>query len=185
MKTTRLTGDSLAPVINFRRNLSRLGSLAWTQLYVIPTHIQSILFQYGVCLFLVFILEASASIAAFVMQSQVREMLIRTMNDSLAQYETNDYIRTGVDFMQGGLECCGVDGPRDWIKYIEQTNATTSNGEEKIDVPSSCCGLFDPYDIKECERQYENGCLGRMDFIISQSTMLIATGATTVAFVQV
>lgn len=141
--------------------------------------------QYGVCLFLVFILEASASIAAFVMQSQVREMLIRTMNDSLAQYETNDYIRTGVDFMQGGLECCGVDGPRDWIKYIEQTNATTSNGEEKIDVPSSCCGLFDPYDINNCERQYENGCLGRMDFIISQSTMLIATGATTVAFVQV
>ncbi|XP_005181579.2 23 kDa integral membrane protein [Musca domestica] len=134
---------------------------------------------YGVCLFLVFILEVSASIAAFVMQGQVREMLVRTMNESLANYESNEYIQAGVDFMQSGLECCGVDGPRDWINFIQQSNST----DNRIDVPLSCCGMYS-YDLESCEKQYENGCFGRMDFIISQSTMLIATGATTVAFVQ-
>ncbi|TMW43620.1 hypothetical protein DOY81_011300 [Sarcophaga bullata] len=114
---------------------------------------------YGVCLFLVFILEVSASIAAFVMQGQV----------------------PGVDFMQSGLECCGVDGPKDWIRFMNQTN---NNIDRDITVPYSCCGRFSLDDVTKCEYQYENGCYGRMDFIISQSTMLIATGATTVAFVQ-
>ncbi|XP_075149694.1 tetraspanin 29Fb [Haematobia irritans] len=139
---------------------------------------------YGVCLFMVFILEISASIAAFVMQGQVREMLIRTMNESLVNYQTNEYIKTGVDFMQGGLECCGVNGPNDWINHYPQTNVSESNGVVEINVPNSCCGLFNVYNFDQCDKQYENGCLGRMDFIISQSTMLIATGATTVAFVQ-
>lgn len=52
------------------------------------------------CLFLVFILEVSAAIAAFVMQSQVRGMLIRTMNQALAEYEHDPYVESGVDFMQ-------------------------------------------------------------------------------------
>ncbi|XP_061387782.1 tetraspanin-6 [Musca vetustissima] len=139
---------------------------------------------YGVCLFMVFILEVSASIAAFVMQGQVREMLVRTMNDSLANYEKNEYIQAGVDFMQSGLECCGVDGPRDWVNFIEQPNNTVNGQANRINVPDSCCGLFNAYDPRECDKQYDTGCFGRMDFIISQSTMLIATGATTVAFVQ-
>lgn len=142
--------------------------------------LSSLTVKYGVCLFLVFILEVSASIAAFVMQGQVREMLVRTMNESLANYESNEYIQAGVDFMQSGLECCGVHGPRDWINFIQQSNST----DNRIDVPLSCCGMYS-YDLESCEKQYENGCFGRMDFIISQSTMLIATGATTVAFVQV
>lgn len=133
---------------------------------------------------MVFILEASASIAAFVMQGQVREMLIRTMNQSLADYNSNEYIKSGVDYMQGGLECCGVDGPGDWLKYMNQSSIAGS-GENKVLVPESCCGRFDLYEIGKCELEYDSGCLGRMDFIISQSTMLIATGATTVAFVQV
>uniref|UniRef100_A0A1B0B299 Tetraspanin n=1 Tax=Glossina palpalis gambiensis TaxID=67801 RepID=A0A1B0B299_9MUSC len=135
---------------------------------------------YGLCLFIVFILEVSASLAAFIMQGQVREMLIRTMNESLAEYEDNPYIQGGVDFMQSGLECCGVNAPDDWSNYWKPN---TGNSEE-IPVPPSCCGSFSPNNLMHCEMMYESGCLERMDFIISQSTMLIATGATTVAFVQ-
>ncbi|KAM8714698.1 hypothetical protein ACLKA7_001108 [Drosophila subpalustris] len=58
---------------------------------------------YGVCLFLVFILEVSAAIAAFVMQSQVRDMLMRTMNQALADYETDNNVAAAVDFMQSGV----------------------------------------------------------------------------------
>uniref|UniRef100_A0A1A9W2K0 Tetraspanin n=1 Tax=Glossina brevipalpis TaxID=37001 RepID=A0A1A9W2K0_9MUSC len=141
---------------------------------------------YGVCLFIVFILEVSASLAAFIMQGQVREMLIRTMNESLIEYEDNQYIQAGVDFMQSGLECCGVNSPADWNEHWPQNinKNEPSYNNEVMPVPPSCCASFSPNDLMRCEMTYESGCLERMDFIISQSTMLIATGATTVAFVQ-
>ncbi|XP_067620645.1 CD63 antigen [Eurosta solidaginis] len=133
---------------------------------------------YGVSLFVVFILEVAAAIAAFIMQTQVTSMLIRTMNESIMTYDDNDYVQTGVDFMQGTLGCCGVYGPVDW-KIRNSTN------EEKISLPASCCEEF-PMDASDsCETLYDGGCLPRMNFIISQSTMLIAMGATTVAFVQI
>ncbi|XP_054744015.1 CD63 antigen [Anastrepha obliqua] len=134
---------------------------------------------YGFCLFLVFILEVAAAIAAFVMQTQVREMLVRTMNESIQAYDDNVYVQDGVDFMQGTLGCCGVNSPVDWKRQND------SSVDNNIELPSSCCAEFSFDDINYCVQPYESGCLSRMDFIISQSTMLIATGATTVAFVQI
>ncbi|CAD7000541.1 unnamed protein product [Ceratitis capitata] len=133
---------------------------------------------YGVSLFLVFLLEVAAAIAAFVMQNQVGGMLMRTMNESLQQYYDNEYLQVGVDFMQATLGCCGVNSPMDW------RSANNTNVEE-IEVPSSCCEEFSLEDVDSCLKPFDSGCLPRMNFIILQSTMLIATGATTVAFVQI
>ncbi|KAH8352114.1 hypothetical protein KR084_002013 [Drosophila pseudotakahashii] len=141
---------------------------------------------YGVCLFLVFILEVSAAIAAFVMQSQVRGMLIRTMHQALNEYDSDPYVAAGVDFMQSGLECCGVDEPEDWKDcYGPNKNATL--GSDDVVVPNSCCGRL-AQDVSDgqvtCLETFDYGCFRKMNFIVSQSAMLIATGATTVAFVQ-
>ncbi|XP_017057373.1 tetraspanin-6 [Drosophila ficusphila] len=142
---------------------------------------------YGVCLFLVFILEVSAAIAAFVMQSQVRGMLMRTMHEALAQYDHDPYVKAGVDLMQSGLECCGVTEPEDWKdNYAPNKNLTL--GSDDVVVPNSCCGSTVP-DLNDdlmgtCVETFDYGCFRKMNFIVSQSAMLIATGATTVAFVQ-
>ncbi|XP_017152527.1 tetraspanin-6 [Drosophila miranda] len=142
---------------------------------------------YGVCLFLVFILEVSAAIAAFVMQSQVRDMLMRTMYQSMADYETDPYVESGVDFMQSGLECCGVNKPEDWKDYYSPNKNETLDTDDVV-VPNSCCGGLaqDINDARQvnCLDTFDYGCFRKMNFIISQSAMLIATGATTVAFVQ-
>lgn len=145
---------------------------------------------YGVCLFLVFILEVSAAIAAFVMQSQVRDMLMRTMNQALADYETDNNVESAVDFMQSGLGCCGVVEPDDWrefYSYNKNKNETHMEPDDVI-VPLSCCASLaeSPNDDNDynCLQPYEYGCFRKMNFILSQSAMLIATGATTVAFVQ-
>ncbi|KAH8333859.1 CD63 antigen [Drosophila kikkawai] len=144
---------------------------------------------YGVCLFLVFILEVSAAIAAFVMQSQVRGMLMRTMHQALAEYESDPYVAAGVDFMQSGLECCGVNQPEDWMDYYSP-NKNLTIGSDDVIVPNSCCGSLEE-DITDsthtqvtCHETFNYGCFRKMNFIVSQSAMLIATGATTVAFVQ-
>ncbi|EDV58308.1 CD63 antigen [Drosophila erecta] len=142
---------------------------------------------YGVCLFLVFILEVSAAIAAFVMQSQVRGMLIRTMNQALVEYEPDPNVRAGVDFMQSMLECCGVYEPEDWRDHYSP-NKNSTLGADDVEVPNSCCGIL-PQSVNgatemTCLQTFDYGCLRKMNFIVSQSAMLIATGATTVAFVQ-
>ncbi|EDW88585.1 tetraspanin-6 [Drosophila yakuba] len=142
---------------------------------------------YGVCLFLVFILEVSAAIAAFVMQSQVRGMLIRTMNQALADYEHDPYVEAGVDFMQSMLECCGVNEPEDWKNYYSP-NINSTLAADDVVVPNSCCGTpprsVDGATEMTCLETFDYGCFRKMNFIVSQSAMLIATGATTVAFVQ-
>ncbi|XP_055902794.1 tetraspanin-9 [Eupeodes corollae] len=138
---------------------------------------------YGVSLFIVFILEVAAAIAALVLQGDIHVMLVRTMNESMYQYENNSYLRNGVDFMQTGLECCGIFSPMDWKPFLEEN--INNNQTNDIYVPPSCCknnkfGFIN----NDCSEKYDTGCLGRMHFIISQSAMLIATGASTVAFVQ-
>ncbi|XP_068158456.1 CD63 antigen [Drosophila tropicalis] len=142
---------------------------------------------YGVCLFIVFILEVSAAIAAFVMQTQVKGMLMRTMHQALSEYEKDSYVATGVDFMQSGLECCGVGSPDDWKLYYSPNLNITSDSDDVV-VPTSCCGSlsedFENENELKCLQPFEYGCFRKMNFIISQSAMLIATGATTVAFVQ-
>lgn len=47
-----------------------------------------------------FILEISAAIAGFVLQGQVREMLVRTMNESITAYTKYETATVAVDFMQ-------------------------------------------------------------------------------------
>ncbi|KAH8418883.1 hypothetical protein KR222_009070 [Zaprionus bogoriensis] len=143
---------------------------------------------YGVCLFLVFILEVSAAIAAFVMQTQVRDMLVRTMNEAVVNYESDDNVMTAVDFMQSGLGCCGVDGPDDWKENYSYNKNESHIDSDDVVVPLSCCGRvadrLDNSDQFDCLEPFEYGCFRKMNFILSQSAMLIATGATTVAFVQ-
>ncbi|XP_030377433.1 tetraspanin-6 [Scaptodrosophila lebanonensis] len=138
---------------------------------------------YGVCLFLVFILEVSAAIAAFVNEGQVRDMLQRTMNQALAEYNNDDLVKDAVDYMQIGLECCGVLSPDDWNQYM---NATIEADE--IEVPQSCCIELSPEiyadNMVKCVTTFSYGCLPKMKYIVSQSAMLIATGAATVAVVQ-
>lgn len=132
---------------------------------------------YACLLSLVFLLEISAAIAGFVLQGQVREMLVRTMNQSITAYSKYESATIAVDFMQRSLECCGVEGPEDWDSILPKPENQSS-----VYVPESCCGDFAG---TTCEEYFLSGCLDRMHFIIGQSAMMIATGATTVAFVQI
>lgn len=134
---------------------------------------------------MIFLLEITASITAFVMQSQVQQMLQYTMNQSLAEYQNgNVNLQRGVDFMQSTLKCCGVLSEEDWDPYYNESMANSITDVYQHALPKSCCKDF-ASDLATCNHYYENGCFHQLHFIIAQSTMLISTGATTVAFVQV
>lgn len=130
---------------------------------------------YGVLLAMVFILEVAAAISAFALRGQVEEMVRRTINESMANYNDNPNVAQSVDFMQQVLECCGVDSYKDWEAFLP--NATG------IEVPQSCCAAST--SDEPCVSTFEYGCFSRLQWVVSQSAALIATGATTVAFVQI
>lgn len=130
---------------------------------------------YGVLLAIVFILEVAAAISAFALQGQVKEMVRRTINESMASYNGNPNVAQSVDFMQRVLECCGVESYEDWKFFLPNV---TGN----IELPESCCL---PSTLEESCNPYEYGCYDRLQWVVSQSAALIATGATTVAFVQI
>lgn len=130
---------------------------------------------YGVLLAIVFILEVAAAISAFALRGQVEEMVRRTINESMASYKGNPNVRQSVDFMQQVLECCGVESYKDWKFFFP-------NATEDIELPNSCCQQS---TLDETCIPFEYGCYSRLQWVVSQSAALIATGATTVAFVQI
>ncbi|CRK88809.1 CLUMA_CG002490, isoform A [Clunio marinus] len=135
---------------------------------------------FALLLFIVFAMELTAAILAYMMHGQVEMMLIRTMDESFRMYDENEYIANGIDFMQQNLECCGIDSPDDWAKIIEAKGNQTS-------VPESCCHIMfvdQETGRNECEEFHQFGCLPRLNYIIEKSAMLIATGALTIAIVQ-
>ncbi|XP_053696642.1 CD63 antigen-like [Sabethes cyaneus] len=132
---------------------------------------------YGVLLALVFILEVAAAISAFVLRGEVEEMVRRTLNESMASYNTKPYIQDSVDFMQRALECCGVESYKDWEYFLP-----IPTNPDDIELPESCCL---PSTMQEKCVPFEDGCYTQLGWVVSQSAALIATGATTVAFVQI
>lgn len=131
---------------------------------------------YGVLLAIVFILEVAAAISAFVLHGQVEEMVRRTISQSMAEYNTNDNVAQSVDFMQRVLECCGVESYNDWTDFMPNQNGSV------LELPPSCCMS---YSLEETCKPFDYGCYPRLQWVVSQSAALIATGATTVAFVQI
>lgn len=73
-----------------------------------------------------------------------------------------------------------MNGKEDWEGIMPGDSTNT------ILLPDSCStdGGFGNGNGTDVEI-FEDGCFGRMSFIVSQSAMLVATGAITVAFVQV
>lgn len=53
---------------------------------------------------------------------------------------------------------------------------------DDIELPESCCL---PSTMQEKCVPFDDGCYSRLGWVVSQSAALIATGATTVAFVQI
>lgn len=72
-----------------------------TNSWITSRHAHSNLYpKYGLLLGCIFILEVAAAIAAFALHNQIPNMLLRTMTQALEYYDTKDYVRDSVDFMQ-------------------------------------------------------------------------------------
>lgn len=59
--------------------------------------------MYGLLLLFIFVLQVVAAIFAYSLQGQIRDMLLKTMNESLHEYEEDPVVSDTVDFLQGSV----------------------------------------------------------------------------------
>ncbi|XP_066997734.1 23 kDa integral membrane protein [Anabrus simplex] len=135
---------------------------------------------FAVMLGIVFVLELAAGITAYVLQSGLSEVLMKNMLESMDKYGTDQRLTESMNFVQGELHCCGVNGSEDWKRILEST-------DDFDQVPASCCMATngtDPMTGDNICKPYPSGCLPRLHFLLSEGAFLLASAAITIAFLQ-
>uniref|UniRef100_A0A3P9BXW9 Tetraspanin n=1 Tax=Maylandia zebra TaxID=106582 RepID=A0A3P9BXW9_9CICH len=94
---------------------------------------------FSVFLGIIFFLELTAGVLAFVFKDWIKDQLNFFINNNIRAYRDDIDLQNLIDFTQEYWECCGAFGADDWNLNI-YFNCTDSNpSREKCGVPFSCC----------------------------------------------
>ncbi|KAJ8973065.1 hypothetical protein NQ317_018793 [Molorchus minor] len=95
-------------------------------------------FQYGILLLIILILEITAGCLAVIYKTKAEEQTKLFLKTSLAKYytqsEEGDAFTLALNSLQTSLHCCGIDNYTDY-----QKNEVWARGDKVI--PESCCVL--------------------------------------------
>ncbi|TNN46626.1 Tetraspanin-5 [Liparis tanakae] len=94
---------------------------------------------FSVFLGIIFFLELTTGILAFVFKDWIKDQLNLFVNNNIRVYRDDIDLQNLIDFTQEYWECCGAFGADDWNLNI-YFNCTDGNpSREKCGVPFSCC----------------------------------------------
>lgn len=140
--------------------------------------INCMVLTFAVLLGIIFILEISAGIAAYVLRGEVEAQIETRMQESLIKYDAHNQniVSQSWDVMQHELHCCGVNKASDW------KNASSLQNE----YPLSCCQNLGPND--KCNENngdvYQKGCLGELTAVVKNNVSIIGGIGIGIAFIQ-
>ncbi|EGI68525.1 CD63 antigen [Acromyrmex echinatior] len=122
----------------------------------------NMLIAFAVALLIIFVIELAVGIAAAVFKNDFSMAMKNTLKESMKNYTESD--KQAWNNIQKKLQCCGVDGPRDWI------------------IPSSCCD--ETLSICQIVTANTEGCFSKLEMRVQNSaTILIGVGIG-IAFVE-
>ncbi|XP_059060714.1 CD63 antigen-like [Achroia grisella] len=81
---------------------------------------------FSVFLLIIFLAELAIGIAGYVKHKDLENSIKRHLNETIKEYPTNADVQRTFDIIQTDLNCCGINGPKDW----------SNNG---IKIPNTCC----------------------------------------------
>ncbi|XP_011049563.1 PREDICTED: CD63 antigen [Acromyrmex echinatior] len=123
----------------------------------------NMLIAFAVALLIIFVIELAVGIAAAVFKNDFSMAMKNTLKESMKNYTESD--KQAWNNIQKKLQCCGVDGPRDWI------------------IPSSCCD--ETLSICQIVTANTEGCFSKLEMRVQNSaTILIGVGIG-IAFVEI
>ncbi|KAJ8913828.1 hypothetical protein NQ315_003737 [Exocentrus adspersus] len=140
-----------------------------------------LLMAYALCLLIIFIIEFAVGIAAasYKGEFQLSLALRNAMNSSLKKYDTSKLDKIAWDNVQRKLECCGVDGPNDWIR--RPSSCCHALRENAPDPSPENCRNAKPGD----DYLYNYGCFPELEMKAARASKAITGVGIGVAFIQI
>ncbi|XP_076374234.1 CD63 antigen-like isoform X1 [Tachypleus tridentatus] len=132
---------------------------------------------FGVLLFIIFVLELAAGIAAYVYKSEVEAVIREKMEHTMENYNEKGYeiVKKTWDDVQSNLKCCAANNATEWSYYLGSDN-----------LPYSCCQEKDP--SKECkltDDYYKKGCIEALAKFLEAKIVIVGGVGIGIAFVQI
>uniref|UniRef100_A0A8K9Y6R6 Tetraspanin 5a n=1 Tax=Oncorhynchus mykiss TaxID=8022 RepID=A0A8K9Y6R6_ONCMY len=110
---------------------------------------------FSVFLGIIFFLELTAGVLAFVFKDWIKDQLNFFINNNIRAYRDDIDLQNLIDFTQEYWECCGAFGADDWNLNIYFNCTDTNPSREKCGVPFSCCTKDPAEDVINTQCGYD------------------------------
>jgi len=100
-----------------------------------------LLAAYAVFLAILLLLEMTAGILGFIFKDWIKQQATGGFQAFIVHYRDDPDQQNLIDWIQEGwLQCCGIEGPKDWDRNIYFNCSSAEVGSrEACGVPFSCC----------------------------------------------
>ncbi|XP_076647503.1 tetraspanin 26A isoform X1 [Halictus rubicundus] len=169
-----------------------------------------LLAAYAIFLALLLLMEMAAGVLGFIFKDWIKSQAAGGFQAFIIHYREDPDQQNLVDWIQEDwLQCCGIEGPKDWDRN-NYFNCSSSDigSREACGVPFSCCKrkpnhpLFffqeiiknkqcgydvrkPSYNIEVAKVIYEKGCIEAGEEWVERNLLAIVTGAFGTAFAQI
>jgi len=151
--------------------------------------------NYGILMMLAFAIQSAVVIIGFTLISKSNSIASHTLERLVKSSQSDEPCGFAIDFIQTSLQCCGVEGARDWEnnwKYNSFNNYYSYNdyygrvsSVRAYRTPKSCCSPGSGYQNLRCDNYFQNGCLDKTLDLTLQIIMMINYIAMSIAIVQI
>ncbi|XP_014479249.1 PREDICTED: tetraspanin-5 isoform X5 [Dinoponera quadriceps] len=162
-----------------------------------------LLAAYAIFLALLLLIEMTAGVLGFIFKDWIKSQATGGFQAFIIHYREDPDQQNLIDWIQEDwLQCCGVEGPKDWDRN-NYFNCSSSDigSREACGVPFSCCKRkhneiiknkqcgYDvrkpSYNFEVAKVIYEKGCIQAGEEWMERNLLAIASGAVGTAFAQI
>ncbi|XP_076666162.1 tetraspanin 26A isoform X2 [Andrena cerasifolii] len=162
-----------------------------------------LLAAYAIFLALLLLMEMTAGVLGFIFKDWIKSQATGGFQAFIIHYREDPDQQNLIDWIQEDwLQCCGIEGPKDWDRN-NYFNCSSSDigSREACGVPFSCCKRkpneiiknkqcgYDvrkpSYNFEVAKVIYEKGCIQAGEEWVERNLLAIATSAVGTAFAQI
>ncbi|XP_006565526.1 tetraspanin-5 isoform X1 [Apis cerana] len=162
-----------------------------------------LLATYAIFLALLLLMEMAAGVLGFIFKDWIKSQATGGFQAFIIHYREDPDQQNLIDWIQEDwLQCCGIEGPKDWDRN-NYFNCSSSDigSREACGVPFSCCKRkpneiiknkqcgYDvrkpSYNFEVAKVIYEKGCIQAGEEWVERNLLAIVTGAVATAFAQI
>ncbi|XP_018299820.1 tetraspanin-5 isoform X1 [Mycetomoellerius zeteki] len=162
-----------------------------------------LLAAYAIFLALLLLMEMTVGVLGFIFKDWIKSQATGGFQAFIIHYREDPDQQNLIDWIQEDwLQCCGIEGPKDWDRN-NYFNCSSSDigSREACGVPFSCCKRkpneiiknkqcgYDvrkpSYNFEVAKVIYEKGCIQAGEEWVERNLLAIASGAVGTAFTQI